>query len=89
MGIFVIFRVANPVKLKAALVTHFPSDHLDLGNNTFLVSAKGHAKGLSDTLEISEGDTGAAIVFRMSSYFGRATQDTWDWIAAKAEKSDG
>lgn len=90
MGIFVIFRVANAAKMSAALKTHFPDDHLDIGQNEWLVSAKGTAKEISDKLGISDGaGAGNAIVFSMGSYFGRAATNIWDWIKAKSEATDG
>jgi hypothetical protein len=89
MGIFVIFRVADPAKIKAAVEAEFPLDNISLDHNEWLVSMKGTAKEVSDKLKISDASNGAAIVFGMSNYFGRAPSDVWDWVKAKAEASDG
>jgi hypothetical protein len=89
MGIFVIFRVSNPEKMKAAVESEFPQDHISLGHNEWLVSMKGTAKEVSDKLKISDATNGVAMVFGMSNYFGRASSDIWDWIKAKAEATDG
>ena len=89
MSIFVIFRALSPAQLEAALVREFPDDHRKLENNEYLVSAAGSAKEVSDKLGISDGNTGPAIVFRMSSYFGRAPGEIWEWIKLKAEQAGG
>ena len=89
MSIFVIFRVANPATMEARLVQDFPNDHLVIVPGQYLVSAVGTAKDVSDKLGITDGPTGSAIVFRMSSYYGRATSDEWDWIKTKSEQASG
>jgi hypothetical protein len=89
MSIFVVFRVSNPDKMQAALEAAVPNDFLDAGHNEWLVSFKGTTKDLSDKLGVSDGSNGAAIIFGMAGYFGRAPTNIWDWIKAKAEASDG
>jgi hypothetical protein len=44
---------------------------------------------LSDKLGTTDGSNGAAIVFGMSGYFGRAPSNIWDWIKSKAEQANG
>jgi hypothetical protein len=85
MSIFVIFRVARPAELEAALARVYPDDYLSLGGGQYLVSAIGSAKAVSDKLGISDGNMGSAIVFKMTNYFGRATTEIWDWVKNKAE----
>jgi hypothetical protein len=91
MGIFVIFRVQDPIRMRAAILSHFPDDHFDLGGNEWLVSSKETAKSLSDMLGVTKdpSETGSAMVFAMASYFGRAPTDVWDWIKSKAEATSG
>jgi hypothetical protein len=89
MSIFVVFRVSDPNKIKAALEAAVPNDFLDIGHNEWPVSFKGTTKDLSDKLGVSEASNGAAIIFSMAGYFGRAPTNIWDWIKAKAEASDG
>jgi hypothetical protein len=89
MSIYVVFRVAEPEKIKAAMAEKFPNDNLEVSPGQFLVSSSLSAQGVSDSLGISDGPNGAGIVFAMSGYFGRASTNIWDWIKAKAEKSDG
>jgi len=89
MSIFVIFRTQNPEKIAEALNEQLPDDHLLLQHGEFLVSTSGTAKELSDRLKISDGTNGAAMVFSMANYFGRAPTDIWDWVKTKAEKPVG
>ena len=89
MSIFVVFRVLDSSKLEAALTREFPDDHRKLADGQYLVSSKGSAKAVSDKLGISDNTSGAAIVFKMLNYFGRAPADIWDWIKVKAEQTDG
>jgi len=90
MTIFVVFKVADPAKMQAAVLSAFPNDHLRLQDNEWLVSGVGTAKEISDKLNISPPNgSGSAIVFSMANYYGRATTETWDWIKAKAESAVG
>ena len=91
MTIFVVLRVQDAARMKAALAEKYPEDHLDLGNDEWLVSAKGTAKGLSDHLGVTSdpATAGNAIIFSMDSYFGRASADIWEWIKAKSEATNG
>ncbi len=89
MTIFVVFRVKASACMRAAIARVYPDDNLDLGNNEWLISAKGTPKTVSDSLGItSHPDTiGAAIVFSVDNYFGRASTDIWEWIKSKSEPS--
>ena len=88
MGVFIIFRVTEPAKLKEAIKASFGVEQYDLGNNEWLVSLKGTPKEVSDKIGISDGSNGNAMIFAMSGYYGRATTEIWDWIKAKAEATD-
>lgn len=89
MSIFVIFRVSEPEKVKAALEASFPDNYLEVADGQFLVVSGLSAEAVSDKLKISDGVNGNGMVFAMGSYFGRASTNIWDWIKAKAEKADG
>ena len=91
MPVFAIFRVAQPAKMEAALATHFPENHLKVGDGEWLVAGHGTAKDISDKLQITGTDskTGAAIVISIANYYGRATSEIWDWVKSKAETSGG
>jgi hypothetical protein len=90
MTIFVVFRVKASACMRAAIAQAYPDDSLDLGNNEWLICTKGTPKSVSDSLGItSKPDTiGAAIVFSVDDYFGRASADIWDWIKSKSEVAE-
>jgi hypothetical protein len=90
MAIFAVFRVADPLKMNAAMHSAFPENHVQVGPGEWLVSASGTAKDISDKLGVTgETTTGAAIIFSMANYYGRATTEIWDWIKSKAESPGG
>jgi hypothetical protein len=90
MAIFVVFRVSDPKKMEAAMLRTFPDDHIQVHAGEWLVSTSGTAKDVSDKLQVTPGnDAGAAIVFSMANYYGRATSEIWEWIKAKAEGTVG
>lgn len=41
----------------------------------------GTPKELSDAIGLNEGDKGVAIVMSVTSYYGFASRDLWDWLA--------
>lgn len=91
MTIFAIFRVQDPERMRARLADVYPHDHFDLGNNEFLIAAKGTAKEISDAIGVT-GETataGNAIVLTIESYYGRAASNIWEWIKSKSEATNG
>jgi len=90
MAIFAVFRVADPIKMNAAMQASFPGNHLQVGPGEWVVSGSGTAKEISDKLQVTgDATTGAAMVFSMANYYGRATTEIWDWIKSKAETPGG
>jgi len=89
MSVFVVFRVQDPTKIAAAIAREYPNDHLPVGHNEWLISATSTAVDVATKLGVSKGESGAAMIFAMSSYYGRATTAIWDWIKAKAEQPNG
>lgn len=85
MNVFVVFKVSDPDKLSEAIVSAYPHDHLRLQEDEWLIAGPSTAQEVSDRLEISTGENGTGIVFRMGSYFGRASTNIWDWIKTKSE----
>jgi hypothetical protein len=95
MAIFVIFRVADPEKMRAAVARVYPGNHLNIQTDEWLVSDVGTAQEVSTKLGVTlrdnptQTETGPAMVFSMAGYYGRATTEIWDWIKAKAEAPGG
>lgn len=90
MSVFVIVAQEQNPELEKAIIAEFPNDHFKLGGNQWLVSATGTAKEVSTKIGISEeGKKLEGIVFTISGYWGRATNDTWEWIVSRWEKKNG
>jgi hypothetical protein len=88
MPVFAIIPQPNPntPKLAGAISAHFPNDNLGLdGGKAWLVSTKGTVQELSGKLGVTSGDSGAAVIVEVASYYGRATPDIWSWIKTKME----
>ncbi|MBU1313972.1 MAG: hypothetical protein KJ947_22535 [Alphaproteobacteria bacterium] len=87
MNIFAIFKVSSPLQVENAVNAAFPDDHMRLQDDEWLVASSASAQDVSDRLGITSGENGSAIVFRMGSYYGRASTNIWDWIKTKSEES--
>lgn len=81
--IFAVFGTTTPPAVKTALDRVYPLDHIEVGPGQWLVIAEGTAKDVSDTLGITGGTLGSAVVVSASGYFGRAPSNIWEWLAAK------
>jgi hypothetical protein len=94
MSIFVVLSQENNPLLEAKIAEKFPLDYYKLTSTQWVISSKETVKQLSDKLEITiettkNGPIGSAIIFSISTYWGRASNDFWEWIKVKMEKSDG
>lgn len=85
MSIFVVFSASMPDRLRPVIEEHYRDDNLEVKPGQWLISANETARDLSTRLGLLEPHNGAAIVFKMDSYFGRAPTDIWDWIKTKSE----
>jgi hypothetical protein len=90
MQVYALFNVSNPDRVSAALRAKFPDDHKLLGNNEWLISsAAATSREVCDSLGISDGSNGSGIIVAMNGYWGRATNDIWEWITAKKASPGG
>ncbi len=81
---FAVLGQTNVEKLSIAIKEKYPNDNFPLANGQWILVIDGTAKGLSDSLGISDGSLGAtAVVVLFTSYFGRASTQLWEWIASK------
>ncbi len=85
MAIFAILPPAPSPRLDAAIRDKYPDDSLQVSPNQWLILAAATAKAVSDELGISDAKNGTAIVLRVTSYYGRAPTNIWEWIAQKLE----
>jgi hypothetical protein len=68
--------------LNAQLATKYPSNYFAASPSVWFVAAGGTAKEVSDRLGISEAIPGV-VVLSVSGYYGRASNNLWEWLAAK------
>lgn len=86
MAIFLVVPTANPAEIKNALEHKHREAVLDfkeLPKGEFLVSFKGTSEELSNIAGISDASSGLGIVIRVDSYYGRASNDIWEWIKSR------
>jgi hypothetical protein len=72
--------------LKEKIARHFPYDNYEIGKGQWLISYPGIARTLFERL--AEGDQGSivdTVTFGISGYYGYASQELWEWIAAKSK----
>jgi hypothetical protein len=89
MSLFAVLSVTENQKLIAAIKEKFPDpDNYQITPTQWIVSARGTAKQVSDTLGVSvkESPVGSAVILAISGYWGRANTDLWDWMKAKMEE---
>ena len=91
MAVFVICRVGRPDLMRGLLEQEFPGNHHYLAHGQWLVSTTGTARELSDRLDKAspEASHGSAMILRVSSYWGRAATDTWEWMHDRMQASNG
>ena len=83
MGIFAILTAPENTALETAISLSYPHDSLKIRSGQWLVAAPSTAKEVSDKLQITDGQNGAAVVVNVASYFGRAEPTVWEWIRTK------
>jgi hypothetical protein len=91
MTIFAVLVLPPHQPVGDAIKTAYPSDHLYISDDQWLISTKGTASdvsaklGLYDPQNPNVAATGSAIVFSTNGYFGRAPTNVWEWIKVKLE----
>jgi hypothetical protein len=79
----------DPAKLPQAVQALFADNSLLIGAGSWLIAHVGTVQDLSGKLGITDGASGAALVFEVGSYFGRANPNIWTWIKTKWEATSG
>ena len=77
-----VFAVVQPqIKSNPPLEEKIKSyPYLKVRDGFWFIEAKTTAQDVSTALGISSGETGAAIIMKVSSYYGRADTSIWDWM---------
>jgi hypothetical protein len=86
---FAILGQANSEVITAVLAEKYPNDYFTISSNQWLLVAPGTAKEVCDSLGITEGKSGSAIVVAFTSYFGRTNPQIWEWIASRMGATRG
>ena len=87
---YAILGQSNLDVLDVAISTTYPNDHLKLSTpGQWLVWAPGTARELCDQLGISDGKSGTAVVVSFTSYYGRASNPIWEWVASRLGSKRG
>lgn len=77
---------SNPI-LPQILMEEFPDEHIQIRAGQWFVVGTGTATDISNKLKITPGnDAGPAIVVAVAGYYGRASSQVWEWVAAKVGK---
>lgn len=77
---FVIIPLQNSAHLNDLIPTKFGKASYRLPMGEWLIAYQGTTQQLSDELGISEGPSNSAIVLSISSYWGRAPKQIWEWL---------
>ncbi|BDD93561.1 hypothetical protein PanNE5_30010 [Pandoraea sp. NE5] len=83
MAIFVVIPTRSDHKLQPVLAEHFPEQHYKLPQGEYLIQFSGTTQELSEKLGITGGENGTAVVAAISSYYGRAPADIWEWLKSR------
>jgi len=86
--LFVVFsqRPEMDAPLEEAVKSKFSGNFFSMGRSQWLVASEGTAREVSDKLGITGVEppiVGSSMVFGISGYYGRASVEVWEWIAAK------
>ena len=83
--LFALIAVGSANALRKAIGTKYPGESLEVVPGQWLVARPSTTTTLdiSKELGITDGTVSGAIVLSVSSYYGRSSPSTWEWIAAK------
>ena len=63
------------------LIEELPDQH-NVATNVWLVRSSLLVRDLTNQLGMADDPVGAGVVFRLNgTYWGRADQNTWDWLS--------
>jgi hypothetical protein len=81
MPVFAVISTKEPQKLTASVTEKIPDgDRYKLTSDSWLVSFPGTTTQLTESIGISDGTAGSAVVLAVGNYFGRANPDIWEWL---------
>jgi hypothetical protein len=87
MTIFAVLLPTPQPPLAARIESEYAGSFFKLSDTQYLVSARSTAMEVSAklSLDLANAFVGNAVVFAVSSYWGRAPTTVWDWIKTRME----
>lgn len=95
MTVFAILMPSTQPNLAEKIKQVYPHDHYFITDTQYLVSSSETVLDVTAKLGIADKSnpnmppSGVALVFAISSYYGRAPTVVWDWIKSKLESPPG
>jgi hypothetical protein len=88
MNVFAVVALNEQslVSVKDAVATAYPNDYLEAGKMLWLVADSGTTQSVGKKLGIPDNPAVVGLlIVNFTSYYGRASADTWEWIKTKLE----
>lgn len=84
MAVFIVVAIRSPEKIKGNIEGFISeANRLLLKEGVWLVDYDGTSKLLAEKLQIrAEPPSGTGIVFPITNYSGRASDNVWEWLGA-------
>ena len=81
MAVFVIVPNNSSTHLNELISNKFGETSYQLPKGVWLLAYQGTTRQISDELRISGGgESGAGVVFSISSYWGNTDPEVWEWL---------
>ena len=88
MNVFAVVALsdASQAGVETAVTTAFPDNHLQAGKMVWLIADSGTSLSVGKALGIPDNPTVVGLlIVNFTSYYGRASGATWEWIKSKLE----
>jgi hypothetical protein len=88
MAVFAILGTNNLEKLGAAIATQYEGQFFKLSESHWFIFDKGTSVEVSNKLGITKEDGLNGVVLGISSYWGRANKQLWEWLSSREAPQD-
>ena len=89
MQVFAVFNIPDPGTVQTRLEEHYPGHYIDAYHGAFFVCTTGEtSQQMGEKLGFGTENLSSGIVMPVTTYWGRADPNLWEWIHVKME-SDG
>jgi hypothetical protein len=90
-NLFAILADPENQVLPGILAEVFPTSHIQIRPGQWFLVGSGTTQEISTKLKVTPGnEAGAAVILAVSGYYGRASAQVWEWVAAQVGKpTDG